>query len=72
MSIRELDLHGFRYAEASRLVESFVYGHARHLPVNIVCGNSRGMIKAVEDTLLAMNCEWIMLRYGVITVQRYI
>lgn len=69
--IVQLDLHGYRYDEARRAVEGFVYQHQKQLPVNIICGNSNGMIKAVEQTLRDMGCEWTMLRYGIILVQGF-
>lgn len=64
----KLDLHGVRHSEVNDKVINFVLVNQYHLPLSIVCGNSQKMISLVQMSLQNINCQFIMLRYGTITV----
>ena len=65
-----LDLHGVRHQDVDLMVENFILMSQHTLPMTIICGNSGKMIQVVEHTINRIGCEWTMLRYGFIIVQR--
>jgi len=69
--MHKLDLHGVRHSEVDRMVEDFIYINQKHMPLEIICGNSDKMIKLVHAVTDRLGIETHMYRYGTIIVRRW-
>lgn len=66
-----IDLHGVRHEEVDRMVENFILTNQDKFPKMIICGNSVKMINLAIQTIERIGCEYMMLKFGIITVQKF-
>lgn len=67
----KLDLHGIRHHEVDALVENFVLTNQNRFPLTVICGNSVKMVQLAEQTINRIGCEYMMYRFGVITIGKF-
>lgn len=67
----KLDLHGIRHHEVDALVENFILTNQNSFPLTVICGNSVKMVQLVEQILNRIGCEYMMYRFGVLTIGRF-
>jgi len=67
----KLDLHGVRHQDVDALVENFILMNQKSFPLTIICGNSVKMIRLTETVINRIGCVSSVLRFGVITIERF-
>ena len=67
---RTLDLHGVRHHDVDRIVENFIFINQDHVPLEIICGNSKRMIDLVNAVIEKHSITASSFRYGVINIYR--
>ena len=69
--MHELDLHGVRHQDVDALVENFILMNQNSFPLTIICGNSVRMIRLAEAVIDRIGCVSVVLRFGLITIERF-